>query len=84
MKIVEITSDRFSDWKRLRQAVSPDVNDDFHDREIELIASAADATAFLGLSENGEPIALLDASIRAAQHRFGSPVITVYFGRLGR
>lgn len=31
-----------------------------------------------------EPIALLDASIRAAQRRFGSPVITVYFGRLGR
>lgn len=64
MKIVEITSDRFSDWKRLRQAVSPDVNDDFHDREIELIASAADATAFLGLSENGEPIALLELTLR--------------------
>lgn len=31
-----------------------------------------------------EPIALIDASIQPAQRRFGSPVITVYFGRLGR
>lgn len=29
-------------------------------------------------------ISLIDASIQPAQRRFGSPVITVYFGRLGR
>ncbi|MDA0379115.1 MAG: hypothetical protein O2899_06445, partial [Bacteroidetes bacterium] len=31
-----------------------------------------------------ERIALIDASIQEPQRRFGSPVITVYFGRLGR
>ena len=31
-----------------------------------------------------QAIALIDAAIQPAQRRFGSPVITVYFGRLGR
>jgi hypothetical protein len=36
------------------------------------------------MTQYRQAVALLDGAIRPAQRRFGSPVITVYFGRLGR
>ena len=64
MRIVEMTDNDVAAWKRLRQAVYQDVEGAFHDQEMQLILSEPDAAAFLGLSDSGEPIALLEVTLR--------------------
>jgi len=64
MQIVEVTHESLSDWKRMRQAVYPDVSDAFHDNEMDLILSAPDTTCFLGFSESREAVAMLELSMR--------------------
>jgi aminoglycoside 6'-N-acetyltransferase I len=64
MRIVEITRDRFAEWRRLRQAVYGDLEAGFHAAEMELIFSSAHATCFLGLGESGAALAMLEVSLR--------------------
>jgi len=64
MQIVEVTHDSLPDWKRMRQAVYPNVSDAFHDDETRLILAASDATCFLGFSDSGEAVAMLELSLR--------------------
>ena len=64
MRIAEATRDDFAAWKGLRQAIYQDVSDEFHDQEMRLILSELDAAAFLGISDSGQPIALLEVTLR--------------------
>lgn len=64
MRIMDVTEEDLVAWDRMRRAVYQDVGDDFHDQEMRIILSAPDAASFLGLTETGEPIALLELSLR--------------------
>ncbi len=64
LTLVEITRDRFPAWRELRKELYRDVEDTFHDTEMELIFSAADATCFLGDTDSGETVAMLELTLR--------------------
>lgn len=64
MRIVEASRDDLAAWKGLRRAVYEGVSDRFHNQEMQLILSAADAASFLGMSDTGEPFALLELTLR--------------------
>ncbi|NNE46746.1 MAG: GNAT family N-acetyltransferase [Rhodothermales bacterium] len=64
MKLLEITSDRFPDWLQLRQKLFADLDRDHHREEMDLIHSSPEATAFLGTTEEGEHVGLMEVSLR--------------------
>ena len=64
MRIVEITRDRFPEWRRMRQELHGQLAAGFHEAEMELILASAEATCFLGLSESGEAVAMIEVSLR--------------------
>lgn len=64
MGIVEVTEDHLTVWHIMRLAAYRGVSDDFHAQEMRTILSAPDAASFLGLTEAGEPVALLELSLR--------------------
>ena len=64
MRIVEVTRGRFPDWKRLRESVYEGLEESFHDEEMEILFSSSEAASFLGLSDNGEVIGMLELSLR--------------------
>jgi aminoglycoside 6'-N-acetyltransferase I len=64
MQVFEVTRDRFVDWKRLRQDLYRGVDDRFHDDEMELIFSSDEAFAFLGYSDDGHVLSLVELSLR--------------------
>jgi len=64
MRIVEVTRRWFPEWKRLRQSVYKGLDESFHDEEMELLFGSLEATSFLGFSEDGEAIGVLELSLR--------------------
>ena len=64
MRIVEITRDRFPDWHRLRRNLYGQLEAGFHEAEMEIILASTEATCFLGLSESGEAVAMIEVSLR--------------------
>lgn len=64
LTMVEVSRDRFPAWRALRKELYRDVEDSFHDREMDLLFTASDATCFLGLSESGEAVAMLELTLR--------------------
>jgi len=64
MRIVEITRDRFPDWRRMRQQLYANLDAEFHEEEMELIFSSAQATCFMGIAESGAVVAMLELSLR--------------------
>ena len=64
MRIVEVTRDRFPEWRRMRQDLYGDLDAGFHEAEMELIFSSAQATCFVGLAESGAAVAILEVSLR--------------------
>ena len=64
MRIVEITRERLQDWRRMRQELYGDLDPQFHEAEMELIFSSAQATCFIGLSESGAAVAMLEVALR--------------------
>lgn len=64
MHIVEITRERFPEWRRMREELYGELDAGFHEADMELIFSAPHATCFIGLSQSGAPIAMLEVSLR--------------------
>jgi aminoglycoside 6'-N-acetyltransferase I len=64
VRIIEISRDRFPDWRRMRQELYQDLDPEFHEEEMELIFSSAEATCFIGTAESGTAIAMLELSLR--------------------
>ena len=64
MVIAEVTLDRFPEWRRMREEVYRGLDATFHEKEMALIFSSAEAACFLGMTESGEPVAMLEVSLR--------------------
>ena len=64
MRIIEVTRRWFPEWKRLRQSVYKGLEESFHDEEMEILFRSSEATSFLGLSDDGEAIGMLELSLR--------------------
>ena len=65
MLIVEVTRDRFPQWRRMREQLYSGLDAAFHDREMELILASAEAACFLSLmTASAEPVAMLEVSLR--------------------
>jgi len=64
MRIVEITRERFQDWRRMRRDLYGGLDRGFHEAEMELIFSSAQATCFIGLAESEAAVAMLEVSLR--------------------
>jgi aminoglycoside 6'-N-acetyltransferase I len=75
MHIAEITRARFSEWRRMREELYRGLDAAFHDQEMELIFCSAEAACFLGMTESGEPVAMLEVSLRNfVDGCLGSPI----------
>jgi len=64
MRIIEITRERFPEWRRMRHELYGELSAQFHEAEMELIFSSKEATCFIGLSESGAAVAMLEVSLR--------------------
>lgn len=64
MRIVEITRERFQDWRRMRGELYDGLDAGFHEAEMELIFSSDLATCFIGLVGSGEAVGMLEVSLR--------------------
>jgi len=64
MRIVEITREWFPEWRRMRHELYGELSAQFHEAEMELIFSSKEATCFIGLSESGAAVAMLEVSLR--------------------
>jgi len=64
MRIIEITRERFPEWRRMRHELYGELSAQFHEAEMELIFSSKEATCFIGLSESGATVAMLEVSLR--------------------
>ena len=64
MPIVEVTRDRFPEWRRMREQLYSGLDAPFHDREMELILASAEAVCFFSLTASAEPVAMLEVSLR--------------------
>jgi aminoglycoside 6'-N-acetyltransferase I len=64
LTLVEVSRDRFRVWRALREELYRNVEESFHDVEMDLILAAPDATCFLGYCENGEAVAMLELTLR--------------------
>jgi len=64
MRIIEITRERFPEWRRMRHELYGELSAQFHEAEMELIFSSKEATCFIGLRESGAAVAMLEVSLR--------------------
>ena len=64
MRIIEITRERFPEWRRMRHELYGELSAKFHEAEMELIFSSKEATCFIGLRESGAAVAMLEVSLR--------------------
>ena len=64
LRIVEITRDRLADWRRMREELYGNLHAEFHEAEMELILNSKQATCFIGVSESGAAVAMLEVSLR--------------------
>ena len=64
MRIVEITRERFRDWRRMRRELYGGLDPQFDEAEMELIFSSAQATCFIGQIESGAAVGMLEVSLR--------------------
>lgn len=64
MQIVEMTREHFPVWKRMRQELYPGLEPEFHDGEMEWIRDSKEAAAYIALADDGEPVGLLEVSLR--------------------
>lgn len=75
MRIDLIRTDQFDEWMRLRQELFSDLSPEFHRLEIEWLHDSQDAAAFIMSTDDGEPIGLLELSLRNfVDGCIGSPV----------
>lgn len=64
MQIAEVTREQFPIWRRMRQELYPNLDPDMHDEEMEWLHEAKDSGAYLAFSDAGEPVGLLEVSLR--------------------
>ena len=64
MRIIEITRERFPEWRRMRHELYGELSAQFHEAEMELIFSSKEATCFIGLRESGAAVAMLEVLLR--------------------
>lgn len=64
MQIAEVTREQFPVWRRMRQDLYPNLDPEMHDEEMEWLFEAKDSAAYIACSDAGEPIGLLEVSLR--------------------
>ncbi len=64
MRIEKISREHFPVWKRMRQELYPALDPDFHDEEMEWIHDSDETESYLGFDDAGNPIGLLELSLR--------------------
>jgi aminoglycoside 6'-N-acetyltransferase I len=64
MQIADVTREQFPVWRRMRQELYPNLDPEMHDEEMEWLFEAKDSAAYLAFSDDGEPIGLLEVSLR--------------------
>lgn len=63
-RIDKVSREHFPVWKRMRQELYSGLDPDFHDGEMEWIASSGEAECYLAFDEKGTPIGMMELSLR--------------------